>query len=137
MASVEGRDRLVELTNEKLASLRASIDQLHQALEQTRADAAAAQERNAEKNASWREIDRKLRARVEELEGALRTSQEKMTASRAENDDTRRRLKESEVKREHLIKVTKRLQERCEALLARLGDEPHAEQASEDETTLG
>jgi FkbM family methyltransferase len=135
LASVEGRDRFLEQSNEKLASLRASIDDLHQALERTRGEAAAAQERNAEKNASWREIDRKLRARVETLETALREANEKIAAGRAENDQLRARLKSSEEKREHLIKVAKRLQERCEALLARLGDDAPADQLSEDETT--
>lgn len=135
LASVEGRDRFLEQSNEKLASLRASIDELHQALERTRGEAAAAQERNAEKNASWREIDRKLRVRVEALEAAVRDANEKIAAGRAEADQLRARLKTSEEKREHLIKVAKRLQERCEGLLARLGDDASADPLSEDETT--
>jgi hypothetical protein len=135
LASVEGRDRFLEQSNEKLASLRASIDELHHALERTRGEAAAAQERNAEKNASWREIDRKLRARVEMLEAAVREANEKIAAGRAENDQLRARLKTSEEKREHLIKVAKRLQERCEGLLAQLGDDGPADPLSEDETT--
>ena len=60
---------------------------------------------------------------------------EKIAAGRAENDHLRARLKTSEEKREHLIKVAKRLQERCEGLLAQLGDDGPADPLSEDETT--
>ena len=133
--SVEGRDRFLEQSNEKLASLRASVDELHQALERTRGEAAAAHERSAEKTAGWREIDRKLRARIEMLEAALREANEKTVAGRAEYDRLLARLKVSEEKREHLIKVSKRLQERCEALIARLGDDASSDELPENETT--
>lgn len=149
-ASVEGRDRLVEQTNEKLAnlrgvimglearagrheeereqllekmtSLRGSIDQLHHALEQSRANLIAAERRNSEKNAGWREIETKLRARVEALEAAHKAAQDKIVAGRVEYDQLLARLKVSESKREQVIKISKRLQERCDALAARLGE---------------
>jgi FkbM family methyltransferase len=162
-ASVEGRDRLVEQTNEKLANLRAvimglearagrheeereqllekmaslrgSIDQLHQALEQARSNLVAAERRNAEKIANWREIEGKLRARVEALEGAHKAAHEKIVAGRAEYDQLMARLKVSESKREHVINVSKRLQERCDELSARLGEEAGASPPVEDQTT--
>ena len=149
-ASVEGRDRLVEQTTEKLASLRsvilgleartgsleeernhlldktnslrASIDQFQKALEQARANAVAAEARNVQKNAGWREVEAKLLHRVDELkaaleasnakietwrelEGRLRTraetldaafkaAQEKLAASKADNAQVRERLAE-------------------------------------------
>jgi FkbM family methyltransferase len=150
-ASVEGRDRLVEQTNEKIASLRsvilgleartgrmeeernqllhkvnglrASIDQLHKGLEHTRAAAAAAEARNAEKSAGWREIETKLRQRVDELKADSAQMRERLTELVAYK-------KTLEVKAARLEKIAKRLQERCLQLQAQLGAE-----AGADETT--
>jgi FkbM family methyltransferase len=105
-ASVEGRDRLMEQTSEKIASLRsvilgleartggleeernhllektnslrASIDQLSNSLEQARAHVAATEARNVERTAGWRETEAKLRQRVDELKAALDASNAKV-----------------------------------------------------------
>jgi FkbM family methyltransferase len=128
---VEERDQLLE----KISGLRESIDHLHHLLEKGRASAAAIQERNAEKSTSWRQMDAKLRERVSTLESALKESQEKFAASRAEYDQLMRRLKASESKREYLIGVTKRLQARCEALLVQLGERGETEASPIGEET--
>lgn len=132
-ALVEGRDRFVEQSVEKIASLRASIDELSKSLEKSRASAIALQERNAEKLAGWRVIDAKLRERIETLEAALRAAQERANANHAETEHMRARLKASETKREHLIKVSKRLQQRCDELQARLGEPGDTAENAEDE----
>ena len=181
-ASVEGRDRLVEQSNEKLANLRGvilglegrmgefederkhlldktaalrvAIDQLQQGLDQSRADLKAMHHRTAAKNAGWREVEAKLRARVEALDAALTASQEKLTTSRAEHEHTRTRMNEAnedlrarlaeaktanaalEEKREHLENLAKRLQARCQALQAELDQGRSGEsERAEDETT--
>ena len=150
-ASVEGRDRLMEQTNEKLTSLRsvilglearagrleeernqlldkvnnlrASIDQLHNSLEQTRAKAAAAEARIVEKSAGWREIETKLRQRVDELKADNAVVHERLTQLGAYKGTL-------EVKAARMEKIAKRLQERCLQLQAQLGIETNA-----DETT--
>jgi len=134
-ASVEGRDRLMEQTNEKVAnlrsvilgleartggleeerthlldkvnSLRASMDQLSKALEQSRAHVAASEARNAEKSAGWREAETRLRQRVDELKAALDASNAKAT---------------------RLEKIAKQLQERCLQLQAQLDAKADADE---------
>jgi FkbM family methyltransferase len=133
-ASVEGRDRFVEQSAEKIASLRASINQLRSALEQSRAAVVAVQERNSAKLAAWRERDAKLRARIEALEGALLATQEKLDAKRMGHDQLRAQLEASETKRQHMINVTKRVRARYEALAAGLGGDAGAEPTAKDET---
>jgi FkbM family methyltransferase len=90
-------------------------------------------EQSAEKITALREIETKLRARIETLEAALQTAQKKLSATRAEYDQLRERLKASEAKREHLIKIVKRVQARYEELAARAGQS--IETDPEDETT--
>ncbi|ANP46829.1 FkbM family methyltransferase [Candidatus Viadribacter manganicus] len=117
-AAVEGRDRLVDQNSEKIASLRNIEAKLRVRLE---ALELALKTANGKISASRAEFEQ-LRSRFKDSEQKRGAANDRSAEIRAEHDRLRARFKESEQKREQLIKVSQRLQRRCEELLRRLGE---------------
>jgi len=124
---------------EKAAAQRASIAQLNQALEDMRVRSVEAKQRLEQKTTGWREAENKMRERIGALEASLKTSNAKLQVIRSANEELRQRLTEmmaqaktSEHELARVRRVAKRMVERYDDLVARVGGDAKAQESPAD-----